>query len=132
MQISALLNISPHFSIGEIDMPLPSDKEAWESRLARGHLDHAQSRSDTLNFRHVLENLLSVGKLPQPLNPFGLSIIAHTLFRWVSPRFVRSGLALIMHFRLCTDASALDPIIPYRFSGDGSFYRLSFPANFKQ
>lgn len=81
MQISALLNISPHFSIGDIDISLPCDEEIWESRPPRGHHDFAQSAKDTLNFRHVLQRLLSVGKLPQPLNPFGLSIIAHTLYR---------------------------------------------------
>lgn len=62
-------------------MSLPSDEEVWESRPPRGHLDIVHSPSDALNFRHVLERLLSVGKLPQPLNPFGLSIIAHTLYR---------------------------------------------------
>lgn len=82
MQISALLNISPHFSIGDIDMSLPCDEEVWESRPPRGHHGFAQSLNGTLNLRHVLEHLLSVGKLPQPLNPFGLSIIAHTLYRW--------------------------------------------------
>ena len=82
MQISALLNISPHFSIGDIDMTLPCDEEVWESRSPRGQHEFGQSPSDALNFRHVLERLLSVGKLPQPLNPFGLSIIAHTLYRW--------------------------------------------------
>ncbi|KAJ5619437.1 hypothetical protein N7510_003421 [Penicillium lagena] len=113
MQIYALLNISPHFSIGDIDMSLPCDEEMWESRPPRGHHDFAQSHSDALNFRHVLERLLSVGKLPQPLNPFGLSIIAHTLYRF------------------CSDASALDPICPARSPENGSFYRLQFSTNLK-
>jgi hypothetical protein len=83
MQISALLNISPHFSISEIHMSLPCDEEAWESSRPFGYLDSGQSQGDALNFRHMLERLLSVGKLPQPLKPFGLSIIAYTLYRWV-------------------------------------------------
>lgn len=83
MQISALLNISPHFSISEIHMSLPCDEEAWESRHSLVHIDSGQSQGDASNFRHVLERLLSVGKLPQPLKPFGLSIIAYTLYRLV-------------------------------------------------
>jgi hypothetical protein len=82
MQISALLNISPHFSISDIDMSLPSDEEFWESRPRRQHHGIPECLNETPKFRYVLERLLSVGKLPQPLNPFGLSIIAHTLYRW--------------------------------------------------
>lgn len=85
MQISALLNISPHFSINEIDMSLPWHEDDWEARSPRTHRDSAPSPSGSLDFCLVLKRLLSIGKLPQPLNPFGLSIIAHTLYRQVIP-----------------------------------------------
>ncbi|KAL2835334.1 fungal-specific transcription factor domain-containing protein [Aspergillus pseudoustus] len=114
MQMSALLNISPHFSVGEIDISLPWNEDVWESRSPRTHDDSAQPPSDTLNFRHVLEHLLSVGKLPQPLSPFGLSIMAHTLHR------------------LCSDAASLDSLCVSQPVENPSFYRLSFPANIKQ
>ena len=81
MRISALLNIPPHFSIGEIDMVLPIDEEEWEAYPARPHPDLIRSRSEASGFRHVLERLLSAGKLPKLLNPFGLSIVAYTLYR---------------------------------------------------
>ncbi|KAJ5963060.1 hypothetical protein N7481_013365 [Penicillium waksmanii] len=113
MQISALLGISPHFSVNETDMSLPWHEDDWESRSLHAHRDPAQSPSDAIDFRHVLERLLSLGKLPQPLNPFGLSIIAHTLYS------------------LCSDASSLDSLCPAQPLGNPSLYRLSFPANFK-
>lgn len=65
-------------------MSLPCDEEAWESHRFLGHIDSGRSQGDALGFRHVLERLLSVGKLPQPLKPFGLSIIAYTLYRWAT------------------------------------------------
>lgn len=81
MQISCLLNISPHFSVGEIDMPLPTDEESWNTAPVGLNFDPELLQPKPMNFRHVLESLLSVGKLPQPLNPFGFSLIAHTLYR---------------------------------------------------
>lgn len=84
MQIACLLNIPAHFAIGEVDMPLPSDEDTWNARPAGNasvEPDLAKSNSPTI--RYVLEGLLSVGKLPQPLLPFGLSLVAHTLYRKV-------------------------------------------------
>ncbi|BCS28427.1 uncharacterized protein APUU_61475A [Aspergillus puulaauensis] len=113
MQISALLNISPHFSINEIDMSLPWHEDDWEARSPRTHRDSAPSPSGSSDFCLVLKRLLSIGKLPQPLNPFGLSIIAHTLYR------------------LCSDASSLDSLCPAQSLEKPSLYRLTFPANFR-
>ncbi|CEL02560.1 hypothetical protein ASPCAL03728 [Aspergillus calidoustus] len=113
MQISALLNISPHFSVGEVDISLPWNEDVWESRSPHTHDDSAQPSSGTLNFRQVLEDLLSVGKLPQTLSPFALSIIAHTLHR------------------LCSDAASLDSLCVAQPVDNPSFYRLPFPANIK-
>lgn len=82
MQISSLLNISPHFSIGEVNMPLPTDEEIWNAPASTAHFE-LEPQSKSSNFRHILDTLLSAGKLPQPLNPFGYSLIAHTLYRLV-------------------------------------------------
>lgn len=83
MQISCLLNISPHFSIGEVNMPLPTDEDIWNAPVSTTHFESELLQSKSYNFRHVLDTLLSAGKLPQPLNPFGYSLIAHTLYRLV-------------------------------------------------
>ena len=68
MQISALLNIPPLFSVAEINAPLPNETGSAES-----------------SFRNVLESLLSTGRLPQPLGSFGLSVMAQTLYRYGNP-----------------------------------------------
>lgn len=81
MQIACLLNIPSHFSIGEVDMPLPSEEDAWNAQMAGTNVELELAKSNSPNIRYVLQGLLSVGKLPQPLNPFGLSLIAHTLYR---------------------------------------------------
>lgn len=78
MQISALLNIAPLLSIGEINVPLPMDDEAWNAPHPGSS---AQIHHDALNFRAVLDSLLTNGKLSQPLSSFGLSIMAYTLYR---------------------------------------------------
>ena len=78
MQISALLNIAPLLSVGEINVPLPGDDEAYNTTPPyAGH----PSDQDASNFRVVLDSLLSHGTLPQPLSSFGLSVVAHTLYR---------------------------------------------------
>ena len=82
MQISALLNIAPLLSIGEINVPLPMDDEAWSAPHTSTNRSSAQHLQTALNFRAVLDSLLSKGKLPQPLSSFGFSIIAHTLYRY--------------------------------------------------
>ncbi|EGX97024.1 Fungal transcriptional regulatory protein [Cordyceps militaris CM01] len=105
MQISALLNIPPLFSISEINVPLPADT-------------HAESNSQYAtesppNFRAVLDVLLSTGELQHSLGSFSLSIMANTLYR------------------LCTDAAAVEAIFTnVPAPGDGR-YRLEFPATFK-
>lgn len=81
MQISCLLNISPLFSVGEINVPLPSDEETGNAPPAAIDFESELFHPQTSNFRTVLDSLLSAGKLPQPLNPFGFSLIAHTLYR---------------------------------------------------
>ena len=82
MQISCLLNISPHFSIGEVNMPLPTDEEIWNAPASTTHFESELLQSNSSNFRHIMSGLLTNGKLPQPLNPFGYSLIAHTLYRY--------------------------------------------------
>lgn len=79
MQISALLGVAPLLSVGEINVPLPVDDEERKSQRVSSDWPSAQ---DEPNFRTVLESLLSSGKLPQPLSSFGLSIVAHTLYRY--------------------------------------------------
>ncbi|KAL1962696.1 hypothetical protein VTN77DRAFT_9240 [Rasamsonia byssochlamydoides] len=113
MQISCLLGISPLFSVGEINVPLPSDEETWNAPAAAIDFESELFQPQKSNFRTVLNSLLSAGKLPQPLNPFGFSLIAHTLYR------------------LCTDASAFDPILSQPVATDSFPYRLAFPSNFK-
>ncbi|OAQ75458.1 fungal transcriptional regulatory protein [Purpureocillium lilacinum] len=109
MQISALLNIAPLLSVGEINVPLPGDDEAYNTTPPyTGH----PSDQDSSNFRVVLDSLLSHGTLPQPLSSFGLSVIAHTLYR------------------LCTDAAAFDPIFSQPSLCRDNLYRLAFPPTF--
>ncbi|KJK73508.1 hypothetical protein H634G_11243 [Metarhizium anisopliae BRIP 53293] len=79
MQISALLNVAPLLSVGEINVPLPTGDEAGRGQPSA--LDINLTR-DGPNFREVLEFLLSRGKLSQPLSSFGLSIVAYTLYRY--------------------------------------------------
>ncbi|KAL2127172.1 hypothetical protein VTI74DRAFT_11208 [Chaetomium olivicolor] len=110
MQISALLNIAPLLSVSEINVPLPGDDEAWNITLP--YTDHSPSEQDALNFRSVLDSLLSHGTLPQPLSSFGLSVVAHTLYR------------------LCTDAAAFDPIFAQPSLCRNNLYRLVFPPTF--
>jgi hypothetical protein len=83
MQISALLNIAPLLSISDINVPLPSDEETWNAAPTATNIEPEPelSHPQTSNFRTVLDSLLATGKLPQPLNPFGFSLIAHTLYR---------------------------------------------------
>lgn len=96
MQISCLLNISPHFSTGEVNIPLPTDEETWNAPASTAHFESELLQSKSSSFRHVVDTLLSAGKLPQPLNPFGYSLIAHTLYRRVKP------LSIILHWFLLT------------------------------
>ncbi|PWI75924.1 C6 and C2H2 transcription factor [Purpureocillium lilacinum] len=109
MQISALLNIAPLLSVGEINVPLSGDDEAYNTTPPyAGH----PSDQDASNFRVVLDSLLSHGTLPQPLSSFGLSVVAHTLYR------------------LCTDAAAFDPIFSQPSLCRDNLYRLAFPPTF--
>lgn len=87
MQISALLNIAPLLSIGEINVPLPMDDEAWNAPHSRPSM-HTQR--DGPHFRAVLDSLLTRGKLPQPVSSFALSIIAYTLYRCVTSCVLQS------------------------------------------
>jgi hypothetical protein len=82
-QISCLLNISPLFSIGEVSVPLPTDEESWNAVTPASNLNSSLKvePAKSPDFRRVLDSLLSTGKLLQPLNPFGFSLIAHTLYR---------------------------------------------------
>ncbi|EFY89132.1 hypothetical protein MAC_04907 [Metarhizium acridum CQMa 102] len=111
MQISALLNVAPLLSVGEINVPLPSGDEA-----GRGHQPSALDMNlgqDGPNFREVLESLLLKGKLSQPLSSFGLSIVAYTLYR------------------LCTDAAVFDSVLPASRPPRENPYRLAFPPTFR-
>jgi hypothetical protein len=82
-QISCLLNISPLFSIGEVSVPLPTDEESWNAAMSTPNLNQSLEvePAESPNFRRLLDSLLSTGKLLQPLNPFGFSLVAHTLYR---------------------------------------------------
>ncbi|OAA69693.1 Fungal transcriptional regulatory protein [Cordyceps fumosorosea ARSEF 2679] len=104
MQISALLNIPPLFSISEINVPLPADADGTSS---------SQSCTESPpSFRAVLDALLSTGELQHPLGSFSLSIIAHTL--------------------LCTDAAAVEAIFTTTPQSPGDRrYRLEFPPTLK-
>jgi hypothetical protein len=62
-------------------MPLPSDEDIWNAPGSGTRLEPERLQSESSNFRHVIESLLSAGKLMQPLNPFGYSLVAHTLYR---------------------------------------------------
>ncbi|OAQ61102.1 fungal transcriptional regulatory protein [Pochonia chlamydosporia 170] len=110
MQISALLGVAPLLSVGEINVPLPVDDEERKAQRVSSDWPSAQ---DEPNFRTVLESLLSSGKLPQPLSSFGLSIVAHTLYR------------------LCTDAAAFDSVLLSPRPSHDNPYRLAFPSTFK-
>ncbi|KAH8805434.1 fungal transcriptional regulatory protein [Xylogone sp. PMI_703] len=112
MQISSLLNISPHFSIGEVNMPLPTDEEIWNAPASTTHFE-SERQAKSCNIRHILDTLLSAGKLLQPLNPFGYSLIAHTLYRQ------------------CTDAGEYHSVLSQPWASTDSPYRLAFPSNFK-
>ena len=81
MQISCLLNISPLFSVGEVNMPLPSDEQTWNA--PGSNFESELQQPQISNFRAVLDSLISKGTLPQPLNPFGFSLMAYTLYRRV-------------------------------------------------
>lgn len=73
MHLSVLLNIPPLFSISEINAFLPMDEDMVGPR---------KFTTKPLNFRVVLQDLLSTGTLEQTLSSFGLSVIAHTLYRY--------------------------------------------------
>ena len=97
MQISCLLNISPLFSVGEVNMPLPSDEQTWNAPTAGSDFESELQQPQSSNFRAVLDSLISKGTLPQPLNPFGFSLMAYTLYRRVmvfvtcrSPKLIQS------------------------------------------
>ncbi|UNI15668.1 hypothetical protein JDV02_002179 [Purpureocillium takamizusanense] len=109
MQISALLNIAPLLSVGEINVPLPGDNEAYTTTSPS---TSPPADQDTVNFRAVLDSLLSHGTIPVPLSSFGLSVVAHTLYR------------------LCTDAATFDPIFSQPSVCRDSLYRLPFPPTF--
>ncbi|KIM99147.1 hypothetical protein OIDMADRAFT_56312 [Oidiodendron maius Zn] len=112
MQISCLLNISPQFSIGEVNMPLPTDEEIWNAPASTTHFESELLQSNSSNFRHIMSGLLTNGKLPQPLNPFGYSLIAHTLYRQ------------------CTDACENDKFLSLHLTSTAHPYRLAFPSSF--
>lgn len=126
MQISALLNVAPLLSVGEINVPLPTGDEAGRGQPSA--LDINLTR-DGPNFREVLEFLLSRGKLSQPLSSFGLSIVAYTLYRY-GESVVTKALRLIMR-RLCTDAAAFDSVLPASRPHRDNPYRLAFPPTFR-
>ncbi|KZO90459.1 hypothetical protein CALVIDRAFT_490418 [Calocera viscosa TUFC12733] len=108
-QLSSLLNIASHFSLGEIDMFLPND-DNWSSAApdSSSQLTPAQQ---PVNFRQALNALLSRGKLMQHLSSFSFSLIAHTLFR------------------LCVDACAFDSILSPTWTPSDSPYRPVFPPH---
>jgi hypothetical protein len=83
MQISALLNISPQFANSEIDTPLPSDEQIWDSCGRADLIDTILALQPCVNFREVMANLLSRGELMDGCGSFGISVVAHTLFRSV-------------------------------------------------
>jgi hypothetical protein len=85
-EISCLLNISPLFSVGEINMPLPGDEETWNAPTSGANLEFQLQQPTSPNFHRILDSLLSTRKLLQPLNPFGFSLVAHTLYRRVEAR----------------------------------------------
>ncbi|EFY91663.1 C6 and C2H2 transcription factor, putative [Metarhizium acridum CQMa 102] len=127
MQISALLNVAPLLSVGEINVPLPSGDEA-----GRGHQPSALDMNlgqDGPNFREVLESLLLKGKLSQPLSSFGLSIVAYTLYRY-GESIARKASRLIVR-RLCTDAAVFDSVLPASRPPRENPYRLAFPPTFR-
>lgn len=80
MQISCLLGISPQFSTGEVNMPLPMDDTMWNAPVSAVHFE-SEPHPKPPGFLQVANSLLSNGKLPQSLNSFGYSIMAYTLFR---------------------------------------------------
>ncbi|KFZ03327.1 hypothetical protein V502_11042 [Pseudogymnoascus sp. VKM F-4520 (FW-2644)] len=114
MQISCLLNIAPLFSVGDVNMPLPSSEEIWNAPTISTSFESELVQSNSSNFRVVMSSLISDGKLSQPLNPFGFSLVAHTLYR------------------LCTDACEHHWITSEPWAPTDSQYRLAFSSNFKQ
>lgn len=114
MQISCLLNIAPLFAVGEVNMPLPSSEEIWNAPTFSSSLESELVPSNSSNFRVVMSSLIGDGKLSQPLNPFGFSLVAHTLYR------------------LCTDACEHHWITSEPWGPTDSQYRLAFSFNFKQ
>jgi hypothetical protein len=136
MQISCLLNISPHFAIGEVNMPLPTDEEIWNAPASTAHLESELLQSKPSNFCYVLGSLLSNGKLPRLLNPFGCALIAHTLYRYVRCTSLAYQVSYSINAgvmcRQCTDACDYDKILSLPWASTGSPYRLQFPHIFKQ
>ncbi|OBT68701.1 hypothetical protein VE03_01825 [Pseudogymnoascus sp. 23342-1-I1] len=114
MQISCLLNIAPLFAVGEVNMPLPSSEEIWNAPTFSNGFESELVLSSSSNFRVIMSSLIVDGKLSQPLNPFGFSLVAHTLYR------------------LCTDACEHHWITSEPWAPTDSQYRLAFSSNFKQ
>lgn len=85
-------------------------------------------------FCEVLGELTTTGSLRRPLSSFGLSIIAHTLYRYVSKLLLSIiWTPTLSDFeRLCSDAAATDVICSTSSVSADSRYRLTFSANFKQ
>jgi hypothetical protein len=61
-------------------MPLPADEEIWNTPISTLNFE-SELQSKSPGFRDVSNSLLSNGRLPQSLNPFGYSIMAYTLYR---------------------------------------------------
>lgn len=95
-------------------MPLPSSEEIWNAPSFNTSFEPELVKSNSSNFRVVMSSLILDGKLSQPLNPFGFSLVAHTLYR------------------LCTDACEHHWITPEPWAPSDSQYRLPFSSNFKK
>lgn len=95
-------------------MPLPSSEELWNAPTFSAGFESELIQSNSPSFRVVMSSLISDGKLSQPLNPFGFSLVAHTLYR------------------LCMDASEHHWITSEPSAPSDSQYRLAFSSNFNQ
>lgn len=80
-QVSSLLNLQPPFAISEVssNCQLPDIDERFCAANAAAWA--ACSAASPSHFRTVIDILLREGRVEDPLHPFGMSIVAVSLYR---------------------------------------------------
>ncbi|KFY16961.1 hypothetical protein V492_00970 [Pseudogymnoascus sp. VKM F-4246] len=98
MQISCLLNIAPLFSVGEVNMPLPSSEEIWNAPTFSTGFESELIQSNSPNFRAVhrflrtsLDNLRTPGA-----NRLSIPAIILLQLQAESTRTVRSAIGIML------------------------------------